>query len=210
MPASVKKIEEKKPAAVVLEKKQEEPKAKPVAKAPEAPKAAEKKEAPKPAEKAPAAEPKATKPVAEPAAPVAEAKPAPPKPTPVITTGVIRVTELKAKGLVCKDKFSSGDPYLVFSAGKKEHTTKTMSGKNPVFKDTLDVTVTDGNAQLEIKAMDWDRFSAHDLIGKVTVPVSNFRGDVGRLFELSITKQGKHGSQGTVMFRTTWVPDATN
>ncbi|KAJ3523496.1 hypothetical protein NM688_g8720 [Phlebia brevispora] len=95
--------------------------------------------------------------------------------------GVFIINIHHAEGLAARDRNGKSDPYIVLAYakfGKPLHSTRIITEElNPVWEETAFMLVTEDEVKGEedLSAMLWDsdKRSADDLVGRVTVPVSD-------------------------------------
>ena len=101
--------------------------------------------------------------------------------------GVFVITIHHAVGLAAQDSNGSSDPYIVLAYakfGKPLYSTRIIRGDlNPVWEETAVLLLTDdevkGEENLSAMLWDWDKRSADDLVGRVTIPVVELMKEVG-------------------------------
>ena len=101
--------------------------------------------------------------------------------------GVFVVTIHHAVGLKAQDSNGKSDPYIVLAYakfGKPLYSTRIIRGDlNPVWEETAVLLLTDdevkGEENLSAMLWDWDKRSADDLVGRVTIPVVELMKEVG-------------------------------
>jgi Ca2+-dependent lipid-binding protein len=94
--------------------------------------------------------------------------------------GVLVITIHHAVGLSAQDRSGSSDPYILLAYakfGKPLYSTRIILGDlNPVWEETAFLLVTDEEikAEEELSATLWDsdKRTADDLVGRITVPLT--------------------------------------
>lgn len=100
--------------------------------------------------------------------------------------GVLVITIHHAIDLSAQDSNGKSDPYIVLAYakfGKPLYSTRIIEGDlNPVWEETAFLLVTDDEVKGEedVSAMLWDsdKRSADDLVGRVTIPLTELMREV--------------------------------
>uniref|UniRef100_A0A0G4HVU4 C2 domain-containing protein n=1 Tax=Chromera velia CCMP2878 TaxID=1169474 RepID=A0A0G4HVU4_9ALVE len=90
--------------------------------------------------------------------------------------GRLQVTVVSAHGLKAADLNGKADPYVkLFWRGKTYKTEKQKKTLTPSWNETwvLDWDDSGDNPQLVFEVWDWDRFTSHDLMGRLTMQLQN-------------------------------------
>jgi Ca2+-dependent lipid-binding protein len=133
-----------------------------------------------------------------------------------LALGVLVVTVHHAENLSAQDSDGTSDPYIVLSFakfGKPMYSTRIITGDlNPVWEETAFVLVTqeEVKAEEDLSATLWDsdKRTADDLVGRVTVPLTELMAQVRELtwsnrseLILSPAEQDGHTHGQTARFR---------
>ncbi|XP_062262913.1 synaptotagmin-2-like isoform X1 [Platichthys flesus] len=129
-----------------------------------------------------------------------------------VTVGI-----LQAADLLSMDSGGTSDPYvrvLLFPDKTKVHKTKVHKKTlNPVFNETFVFKVPYeelGGKTLTLSVFDYDRFSKHDVIGEVKIPMNTI--DLGRPIEewkdLESADQEEPEKLGDICISLRYVPTA--
>jgi phosphatidylserine decarboxylase len=85
---------------------------------------------------------------------------------------LVSVVASQARGLLAKDVGGTSDPFLTLEVDNQVVKSSTvMASLTPVWNDRLEVVLENKPKQMTIKCFDWDRFSANDFIGSVTIDI---------------------------------------
>jgi synaptotagmin-1 len=132
--------------------------------------------------------------------------------------GELSVGVIQAADLPGMDMSGTSDPYVkvyLLPEKKKKHETKVhRKTLNPVFNETFVFKVPYaeiGSKTLVFAIYDFDRFSKHDQIGQVQVPLNSV--DLGRVVEewrdlTSPESEEKENKLGDICFSLRYVPTA--
>ena len=111
--------------------------------------------------------------------------------------GVFVITIHHAIGLSSQDSNGKSDPYIVLAYakfGKPLYSTRIIEGDlNPVWEETAFILVSDEEvkAQEDLCAMLWDsdKRTADDLVGRVTIPLTELMKEVRLSSHVSSTRR---------------------
>lgn len=69
------------------------------------------------------------------------------------------------------DTFSKMDPYCIFQIGseKKKSSVHNSGGLNPVWRDTIFMSIGPNDSVLHLTVMDKDTFKRDDLVGSTKI-----------------------------------------
>jgi Ca2+-dependent lipid-binding protein len=121
---------------------------------------------------------------------------------PVLQSGTLIMTLHEGVGLVAADAGGTSDPFAEVRVGQTLQKTKVIKKSlNPAWEEKFQFGVANTNTDaVFIRVSDWDRFSANDSLGEVTIPLldiarENSRDEKGevsftRTFSLSNAKHG--------------------
>ncbi|XP_014372744.1 synaptotagmin-5 [Alligator sinensis] len=131
--------------------------------------------------------------------------------------GQLVVGILQAADLPALDLGGTSDPYVkvfLLPEKKKKHETKVhRKTLNPIFHETFTFKIPYaelGGRTLVMAVYDFDRFSKHDAIGEVRVPMSSV--DLAHIIEewrdLQSPEKEEHEKLGDICFSLRYVPTA--
>ena len=116
--------------------------------------------------------------------------------------GTARIIVLRGWSLLAADKGGTSDPYVVVqvAGGKKEKTSVIKGTVNPVWDETLELSVPDYASPVYLEVWDHDKIGANDSLGKGEILLGQCEPGVPTLLTVAID------TQGTVEVEVTWVP----
>ena len=116
--------------------------------------------------------------------------------------GTITVRVLRATDLVAADKGGKSDPYMVVQAagGKKAKTTVKKGTINPVWDETLELSVPDENAPIEFELWDHDKIGMNDSLGSAEIRLTQCAPGIPTALTVPLS------TQGAVQAVVTWEP----
>ncbi|CAM0901787.1 unnamed protein product [Alopecurus aequalis] len=85
--------------------------------------------------------------------------------------GKLEVLLVSAKGLDDSDFFDKMDPYVILTCRSKEQKSTVKKGGEAEWNETFFFNVSGNAAELSVKIMDSDNFSADDLVGEACIPL---------------------------------------
>lgn len=120
-------------------------------------------------------------------------------------SGDLTIISKNAENLMASDSNGFSDPYLKFYIDDfKDHLYETPVVKknlNPTWNDTGKIVVKDRyNNILNIKVMDWDAASSDDIIGRVSIPMSQFK--IGESMDMDLPIKRDDGGDGGMLHMT--------
>ena len=116
--------------------------------------------------------------------------------------GTARIIVLRGWSLLAADKGGTSDPYVVVqvAGGKKEKTSVIKGTVNPVWDETLELSVPDYASPVYLEVWDHDKIGANDSLGTGEILLGQCEPGVPTLLTVAID------TQGTVEVEVTWVP----
>ena len=116
--------------------------------------------------------------------------------------GTARVIVLRGYSLLAGDKFGTSDPYVVVQAagGKKEKTSVIKGTINPVWDETLELSVPDYASPVYLEVWDHDKIGMNDSLGTGEILLGQCEPGTPTLLTVAID------TQGTVEVEVTWLP----
>ena len=116
--------------------------------------------------------------------------------------GTARVIILRGYSLLAGDKFGTSDPYVVVQAagGKKEKTSVIKGTINPVWDETLELSVPDYASPVYLEVWDHDKIGMNDSLGTGEILLGQCEPGIPTLLTVAID------TQGTVEVEVTWLP----
>ena len=116
--------------------------------------------------------------------------------------GTARVIVLRGYSLLAGDKFGTSDPYVVVQAagGKKEKTSVIKGTINPVWDETLELSVPDYASPVYLEVWDHDKIGMNDSLGTGEILLGQCEPGIPTLLTVAID------TQGTVEVEVTWLP----
>ncbi|KAK7318279.1 hypothetical protein RJT34_02978 [Clitoria ternatea] len=87
--------------------------------------------------------------------------------------GSLEVFLVCAKNLTNTDFIGNMDPYVILTCRTQQQQSSVAEGKgcNPEWNENFVFTVSEGVSELNLKIMDKDTFTAHDVVGEATIPL---------------------------------------
>ena len=116
--------------------------------------------------------------------------------------GTARIIVLRGWSLLAADKGGTSDPYVVVQAagGKKEKTSVMKGTVNPVWDETLELSVPDYASPVYLEVWDHDKIGTNDSLGTGEILLGQCEPGVPTLLTVAID------TQGTVEVEVTWLP----
>ena len=116
--------------------------------------------------------------------------------------GTARIIVLRGYSLLAGDKFGTSDPYVVVQAagGKKEKTSVIKDTINPVWDETLELSVPDYASPVYLEVWDHDKIGMNDSLGTGEILLGQCEPGIPTLLTVAID------TQGTVEVEVTWLP----
>eukprot|EP00250_Pteridium_aquilinum_P035462 c9459_g1_i1 orf=161-1768(+) len=106
--------------------------------------------------------------------------------------GMLQVTIVNCRNLKKADLMGKSDPYVKMSLGEgtlSRKTQKKLGTLNPDWNETHTLLVQDPSSQaLELHIYDWEKVSAHDLLGMQVIPLVSLTPDVKQTHTLPVRK----------------------
>ncbi|KAA6377348.1 MAG: hypothetical protein EZS28_027125, partial [Streblomastix strix] len=94
--------------------------------------------------------------------------------------GAVKVTVKKVRNVISMDTFGNSDPYIKVILGEKEGETKHCKDcKDAEFNESFDFEFDPSATKvrdIQLELWDYDTIGDNDYIGKVNVPLSEFKG----------------------------------
>ena len=106
--------------------------------------------------------------------------------------GTVTVRVLRATGLVAADKGGTSDPYVVVQSGsgKKEKTSVKKGTVNPIWDETLELSVFDVAAPLSFEVWDHDKIGMNDSLGASEILLAQCAPGTPTALTIALSTQG--------------------
>ena len=106
--------------------------------------------------------------------------------------GTITVRVLRATDLLAADKGAKSDPYVVVKAagGKKAKSSAKKGTVNPVWDETLKLSVSNANAPIQLQVWDHDKVGKNDLLGSAEISLMHCPPGIPTAMTVALSTQG--------------------
>ena len=106
--------------------------------------------------------------------------------------GTVTVRVLRATSLIAGDKGGVSDPYVVVqsASGKKEKTSVKRGTVNPVWDETLELSVFDVAAPLSFEVWDHDKIGTNDSLGTGEILLAQCAPGTPTALTITLSTQG--------------------
>ena len=106
--------------------------------------------------------------------------------------GTVTVRVLRATSLIAGDKGGVSDPYVVVqsASGKKEKTSVKRGTVNPVWDETLELSVFDVAAPLSFEVWDHDKIGMNDSLGTGEILLAQCAPGTPTALTITLSTQG--------------------
>ena len=106
--------------------------------------------------------------------------------------GTVTVRVLRATDLLAADKGAKSDPYVVVKAagGKKAKSSAKKGTVNPVWDETLKLSVPNANAPIQLQVWDHDKVGKNDLLGSAEISLMHCPPGIPTAMTVALSTQG--------------------
>ena len=107
-------------------------------------------------------------------------------------TGMVTVRVLRATSLIAADKGGTSDPYVVVQSGsgEKEKTSVKKGTVNPIWDETLELSVFDAAAPLSFEVWDHDKIGMNDSLGAGEILLAQCSPGTPTALRVALSTQG--------------------